>query len=298
MAVPRKVPRIAMTRLFNNLSSLALAGFLLASTCQVALPCTLFAAAGGRVEGGGALIVKNRDRKPQRSEVRFITPKAGYRFVGLIAVDSRYREVSAGVNEKGLVMVNAAASVLSSKERKIGARGLTEKILASCADVNAVLARKEMFTAAHPVFHLLADARQIALIEVAPQGRISVKVSDRGVLYHTNHYLDDTLLWANRKPNESSNIRLNRIRQLLTGHPAPFTAQDFLTFSLDRLDGPDNGIWRTGSAPAKIRTIAAWMVANPQGDAPRLHIKLANPGEPERTYDIKLDPAFWVKGVI
>ncbi len=53
-----------------------------------ALACTLWAAAGSRVAGGGVLVAKNRDMPPDhRQELRLVRPPEGFRYLGLIAVD-------------------------------------------------------------------------------------------------------------------------------------------------------------------------------------------------------------------
>ena len=73
--------------------------------------CTLWAAAGSRVKGGGVIIAKNRDMPPDhRQELRLVKPPGGFRYLGLVAVDRDDASVKAGVNEKGLVIVDAAAS--------------------------------------------------------------------------------------------------------------------------------------------------------------------------------------------
>lgn len=283
-----------MLRLYKNISLLALVGFLLAFTGHPAHPCTLFAAAGSRVEGGGTLIAKNRDRKPRLSALKIFTLPGGFKFLGLVDATSAKQPAVAGVNEKGLVVVDATASSLPARQRRGDAVSLTEKVLASCANVDAALARKEIF-ARHPAFHMLADGHKIATVEVAPGGQMAVTVRDRGVLGHTNHYTDDHLDWANRLLKVSSWVRRARIWELLTGHRAPLTIKDFITFSQDRDDGPDNSIWRTGGTLRATRTLATWIVAQPQGHSPRLYVKLANPGETEEIREFKLDAAFWQK---
>ena len=63
--------------------------FLLAALLSLpALPaaaCTLYAAAGrDDVQGGGTILVKNRDWRPQHQEVRLVD-EGGWRFYGLFA---------------------------------------------------------------------------------------------------------------------------------------------------------------------------------------------------------------------
>jgi len=280
-----------------KLSFLPLAVCLLLSFGADPAPaCTLFAAAGSRVEGGGTLIAKNRDRPPRLSVLEVRTPPDGYRYLALVAADLAHKPAVAGINEKGLVVVGATAGSLANKDES-GAKGLTQTLLKQCATVDEVLARRELLRAAAPVFQALADGRKIAVIEVAPQGRVALKVTDQGTLCHTNHYLDPQFQEYNQKPNISSLIRYCRIDRLLSLQIRPFTLEDFLACSQDRHDGPDNSIWRTGSAAAKARTLATWIVAQLPGAAPHLYIVLANPDEPQKILNLKLEPSLWKKGL-
>ncbi len=290
-----------MTKTRSKLQSLSLvlaAWFLL--TLTPAIPssaCTLFAAVGSSVEDGGTIIVKNRDRPPRRSALEVRTPPDGYRYLALVTADRPHKPAVAGINEKGLVVVGATASTLVDQKDKHGAKGLTQTLLEQCASVDAVLARPDLLQAAAPVFQMLADGRKIAVVEVAPQGRVAVKVTAQGVLGHTNHYLDPQFQEYNQKPNISSRIRYCRIDRLLSLQPHPFTLEEFLTFSQDRQDGPDNSIWRSGSTPTKARTLATWIVAQPVGGAPRLYVSIANPGEPRKILNLKINPSLWKNGL-
>lgn len=262
-------------------------------------PCTLWAAAGARTNDGGTLIAKNRDKEPgQRGELRVVTGKR-HRFLGLYYTDARGRSsIAGGINDKGLCILGASAGSVPRGERNKGGKGLSEHILASFDSVDAALEKQKMFAGAHPVFYMIGDSSKIATIEVAPKGEISVKVTADGILYHTNHYLDGKLAGANAAIGKSSLARLERIRRLMTDRASPFTIRDFKTFSEDRRDGPDRGIWRTGGAPDKERTLATWIASIPKKGPPALYVKLANSGEPRRTYDLKLDSEFWANGTI
>ncbi|MCE5244047.1 MAG: carcinine hydrolase/isopenicillin-N N-acyltransferase family protein [Syntrophobacteraceae bacterium] len=256
--------------------------------------CTCWSAAGERALGGGTILAKNRDWEPQRDELKVVAPPGGLRYVALVAIpDGGKRRVVAGVNEKGLAVVSLSASSVPKKDRTIGAGGLNEKLLAGFDSVDAALGRKELLSAHRPAFLMLADGKRIAEVEIAPRGDVAVRVTDNGTLCHTNHYLDPKLVWANSKIGKSSARRLDRIRELVGGHPSPFGMEDFIAFSDDRHDGPDESIWRTGSTPEKTRTLAGWIVAVPRNGVPSLYVKLANPGEKERTYKVKLDQTVW-----
>jgi isopenicillin-N N-acyltransferase like protein len=274
--------------------------FLMVAAGPAAQACTLFAAAGDQVAGGGALIGKNRDRDPQASALKVCTPKGGYRHLALVAAANPREAAVAGVNEKGLVVVDARASCLpAAQQQKCGAVALTQALLSRCASVDEVLAQKDLLTASYPVFEMVADLHKVAWIEVAPGGLVASRVRGRGALGHTNHYLDPDLGWANLRATPGSRVRLRRITRLLTDQEAAskkFTFADFLVFSQDRHDGPDRSINRFGSTPGETRTLATFVVQL-SGAAPHVFVRLNNPGEPERIVNFILEPGLWTKGL-
>jgi hypothetical protein len=271
------------------------ASLLIFALPDLARACTLFAAAGSRVEGGGTLIVKNRDRTPQRSALKFRAPAHGFKYLALVAVEDPENAAVAGVNEKGLAVVDALPGALPPQKETPGAVALTQALLSQCASVDEVLAHRDLFRASYPVFEMVADGRKIAFIEIAPQGRVAVKVKEQGVLCQTNHYLDSRLQQPTPKPGSSSAMRHRRIVRLLSRQTYPFALEDFLAFSRDRNNGPDNSIWRTGGTPTEVRTLATWIVAHPAGGVPRVYVRIANPGERQKIVNLRLTPAFWAK---
>lgn len=266
---------------------------LLASTAT-APACTLWAAAGERTASGGTIIAKNRDWTPEADEVRLAGFRNGRRFLGLFPVrDGRRPSAVAGISEKGLVFVTATAGSVPQTEREKGGAGLTGKVLSEFTSVGEVLENRALFSRTHPSIYLIADRRRIAWIEVAPGGRVAVRATDSGSLCHTNHYLDDELRSSNTRIGRSSAGRLDRIQQLLETGPPRLTPEDFIAFSRDIHAGPDDSIWRTGGKAGRERTLATWIVSLPKDAPPEIFIRLANPGESERTMRIPLDGSFW-----
>jgi isopenicillin-N N-acyltransferase-like protein len=284
----RRLPRLILT-----LITLAGAFGVLPGAATVDA-CTLWAAAGDRTVHGGSLIAKNRDWTPEADAIRWVDSKKGLRYLGLFPLrKSGSPGPVAGINEKGLAVVIASAGSLPLQERLAGGSGLMSKILPGYTAVAEVLAESGLFSQTHPAIYLLADRRRIAWIEVAPQGRFAIRGIENGVLSHTNHYLEETLTDANRKVGKSSRARISRIDALIAAHPAPLSLGQFITFSGDRSDGPDNSLWRTGGSPNGERTLASWIVSLPRDGFPELYIRLANPGEPEKTTQVVLDGPFW-----
>jgi len=251
--------------------------------------CTLWGATGRWVEGGGTLIVKNRDWVPDHhQELAVLKPVEGFKSLALRAVGGAEPGVKAGVNEKGLVIVSASANQVPRAERKKfqQKKGLLRHFLATCAGVEDVLKNLDLMR--RPVFYMIGDRKELALIEIAPDGRRSVTRRDSGTLVHTNHFsaVDAPNL---RKPGASSTQRLARIEELLKSREKPFVAEDFIRFSEDRSAGPDNSIWRTGSHSIKNRTLATWLVFIPASGRPQLYLKTADPGEPERICGLSVE---------
>jgi hypothetical protein len=130
---------------------------------------------------------------------------------------------------------------------------------------------------------------------VAPEGLVAVKVSDGGALYHTNHYLTPQLSWANQQAYPSSKTRSRRIEHLLRGRH-PLTFADFLDFSQDRNNGPDNSLNRLGSTAAETRTLATFVVQLGEG-APHVFVRMTNPGEADKVVNFILEPGLWTEGL-
>jgi len=259
-----------------------------------AFACTLWGAAGGKVEGGGTLIAKNRDWEPtQFQELRRVVPKDGFRYLGLFASDEEGTGLKAGINEKGLVVVTATASVIPSEKRSTPAKQTisTADILKTFSTVDEVVGELDRFT--HASYYLVADKNKVAVIEVAPGRKATVRITEDGTLAQTNHYLDSELRILNKKVSASSRKRYERIQALLSNDPDGFTLDDFVAFSEDRNAGPDNSICRTGSSPTRSRTLATWIIENPAEGAPCLYLKVANPDKPQKTMRLALDENFW-----
>jgi hypothetical protein len=243
------------------------------------------------------LIAKNRDWAPDhRQQLKIVRPKEGYASVVLAAVGGAEPGAKAGVNEKGLVIVTATVNQVPTAERQRvdQTKGLMSHLLARCASVEDLLKQIELFR--RPVFYLVGDRKEIAVIEVAPDGSRSITRSDAGTLHHTNHYCAIDPPYLKRKPGASSTNRSARIEELLKNPHRPFTVDDFIRFSEDKAAGPDNSIWRTGSAPQKTRSLATWLVAIPATGSPRLYLKTADPEEAERLCRLTVDDALRLTG--
>ncbi|MBM5572689.1 MULTISPECIES: carcinine hydrolase/isopenicillin-N N-acyltransferase family protein [Deefgea] len=255
--------------------------------------CTLWGAAGDVVAGSGTLLAKNRDWRPDHSQsVRLVTPKQGFRYIGLFADNGAEPGIKAGVNEQALAVVSAAASTLPKKIRnaQTDARGVMSKILRQYRSVEQVITDADaLFKPARANFLLLADRQQILQVEIGLNGQYSLSVKRNGVLTHTNHYLSPELAYCNQLRGPSSHVRLSRIQSLLAMGEQPWHMTDFAQISRDQHDGADNSLWRHG----KEHTLASWQIVLPAEGAPQLTVVLANPNQSEQQETWQLDSQFW-----
>ncbi len=249
--------------------------------------CTLWAATGQGVAGGGTLIVKNRDWPEQAEATATVTPDAGFRYFALYALDARKdgtvkRRVVAGLNEAGLVVVSASASSIPQKQRQADKsnRLLMTQLLTGAKSVAEALDAQKFPPSLFygPRFLLLADATETAWVEIGLGGKFSVRREKNGVLTHTNHFLAPAMLDFNIKIGDSSAKRHERIISLLRGGVKPYTLDYFTLLARDAAAGPDNSIFRTGSAPDKPRTLSVFAVSLPPQGAPEIRLWMKGQG--------------------
>lgn len=275
-----------------NRYTICLILYLFSSASQA---CTLWAAAGEDASGG-TLISKNRDWKPDHTQkLKLVRPKTGFAYFGLYAEGNNDPGLKAGVNEKGLTIVNAAASNIPRKirDQQSGKTGIMTKILASYASVDALAADADkIFASSRANFFMISDRSKVLVAEIGLDGKYNIKITSNGSVTHTNHYLDPQLAAEfNKKIGPSSATRFARIKTLLEQTPRPFTLKQFAAISRDHNDGPDNSLWRDG----KEHTMASWIAETPANGTPKLRVVIANPNEAETTQEFLLDDAFWSK---
>ena len=234
-------------------------GLILLMTSLPAHACTLFGATGSAVQWGGTLMVKNRDWRPEYQEMRLVQGPV-YRYYGIYGGNEEKMGLRGGVNEGGLAVFSAAASVLPRKERFTMGKpvNILSRLLGRCSSVEQALSTIKNWGG--PKFLLLGDAGELAYVEVGSEGRIHVRREKNTTLAHTNHYLSPEFQNLNKKKAVSSHTRYDRITTLLEGKTAPFELADLMAFARDQHDGPDNSIWRTGSRQDGPQTLASFGV--------------------------------------
>ncbi len=279
------------SKVLRTLAIFLAAIFLLAPSPSPVLACTLWSAAGTRVDGGGTILVKNRDWKPDHIQRLSLVSGSGYKYLALVAEGNDAPGAKAGVNEFGLAVVSASPPAYLERDKTLKRTPrLIRKILSQCRSVDEALKLGSDFWG--PQFLMIADKREIAFLEIGINGEYQVERSKDGVLEHTNHYLIPQLILLNpEKLGTSSVKRLESIQSLLQ-QEAPFQLQDFIAFSHRQDQGPDNSIWRTGSKPDGARTMASWIVSQAGSRDSVLFLRMSNPGKPVKEYDFKLADIF------
>ena len=252
--------------------------------------CTLFGAQGSRVLGGGSLLVKNRDWRPEYQEMRLVQGPL-YRYYGIYGGAENHMALKGGVNEAGLAVFSASASSIPRKERLATGpwgKGALKELLGSCATVEEALARGTDLGG--PKFLLLADASELAWVEVGDHDQVAVRRVSNGTLSHTNFYLSPEFQRLNLKEGVSARHRYRRIEELLASQQTPYVLEDLIRFSQDKAEGPDNSIWRLGSRPDGPQTLAAFGVWLHPGARPDVFVKIRySPGDQGKEDEYQLN---------
>jgi isopenicillin-N N-acyltransferase-like protein len=256
--------------------------------------CTLWAAAGPMVEGGGTLIAKSRDWAPEGHQVMTLTsPGSGLRYLGLYVVGTDEPGLKCGINERGLVVVTATVGTIPKAAIQAAPRGKAgmTALLRQCSTVDEALEMSAGSVGAR--FSVLADRRKVAVIEAGLEGRMVLHVTDCGTVAQTNHFsLAGTADLNQTAAGASSTTRYTRICELLGTTRKPLSMGTFVTMSRDQHDGPTNSIFRTGAKPTSTRTLATWICRVPPEGSPIVHVRLLSPGEPEYESEILADDVF------
>ena len=249
--------------------------------------CTLWAAAGERVVGGGTLIAKNRDWVPDHQQfIRLNIPTEGYRYIELNTVGNKTPGTKAGINEHGLVVVNASPPGIYDKPENYFGRQGTAWVLRHYRNVGEVLAGLNAGKwAGGPMYLIVADLHEVAVIEFGLNGRNRNESTASGVLYHTNHYMNPDFQYLNPYRSGNSYDRSEHIKAKMARKKS-FSIQDFINESIHPT------IWRPGASVQSARTLSTWIVSQSPNDEARLYLRMGNPGNPAKEYDFLVKDLF------
>lgn len=271
---------------------------ILSGFIQVSIACTTWASVGAVNQIDGLLIAKNRDAPHHDVEkLMFFSKPKQIKYFALVYRDVHqakkyeYPYISAGVNEKGLVVINNAASTVPKVKNREKHESITmKKILAHYASVAAVLKDKnKLFTTSLVNDLIVGDAHQIAVIEIGLHGKFNIKTTRNGYLYHTNQYEGKNLLSQNKKPYHDSIVRYQTIAHLLKNHHKKFTFQYFYSIANRQKHGLNDSIFRKW-------TVATWIAQLPVNGGGKLYVRFTNPNQKYHIYRIDLNKQFWQKG--
>lgn len=224
--------------------------------------CTLFAANGDIVEGGGSLIGKTNDFSGGFKQEVIKDTKHGHPFYALlISLSDGTPRGICGVNQHGLAIVISQASHVKYEDlRKMPGAMNGPAFLAKCKSVEEALGHPEFMT--KPVNFILADAKEIAYVEVGTNGKWHAHRRTNGGFSHTNHYLDQELQAEQKgKVYKNSVERFIAIKSLMVETPKPLNIENFKNFA------QDNRIFLRKTKPADMETISTMAVdIRPDGD--------------------------------
>ena len=237
-------------------SLIALTAAVLMSIPLSVSACTLFAAAGSAVEGGGILFGKTNDVKfPYQCKTMLVTDN-GYPYY-VLRYQNRIGKFRGqfGVNKHGLG-IGAAGPGHLGMEQRAAMKGLKSGVwnyLGKCKSVDEALKMPQLNTA--PANIMLVDSKEIACVETFDDGRQIITRKTNGVLAHTNHYLDPKLFELSKKAiSQSSKNRYDRAIALLNDGRVPLTFNDFVAFV------NDPKIRRYGRVPETVETNASMVL--------------------------------------
>ena len=249
-------------------------------------------AAGDHVEGGGTLVVKNRDWMPgDRTDMKLVRGNRGYSYFVLFGLSDPGNK--GGINEAGLVVFSLSAPhgparTDEAEQQKIAFEN--DWLLTQYANVDECLAGlKKGGWRLHPVHYVLADAHTVAYVEIGPDGRISLQKTDNGALWHANEYQDASMRDLNSMPSGGSpsavavqeRQRLQLARQQMESQKQ-FTASQLLDFAKDPTVCYEMPM---------MRTYATFLVHQRPGKSTELVVRLYNPGEAPREARFSLEDA-------
>lgn len=265
---------------------------------QESSACTLWASLGASNKTAQLLFVKNRDAPPAAIQrLQFLKPVKGYAYLALMykdqPTDARFSYLSAGINQQGLNIADNAIHTAATFPYAAGS-DLMQEILANYSTVEEVLKAKDrLFTRGAGQNFMIADAKQILMVEIAPAGHYAIdQVSTSGYLFHTNHYLNTALIPYNDPVSTSTFVRYNHINQWLTTSPA-FTQAMFENFARDQSVHTTDDQVDTNLNILRKWTVATWIVSIPVTGPPTLHLQEFNPNQPKADNTYVLDQAFW-----
>lgn len=259
--------------------------------------CTTFASVGTANADSGLIIAKNRD-STQGFEQLAVREEAGKNtYLGLFFnVDDKqpYPLISAGINEHGLTVVqNEAVAITSAQLAEDAPHGsaVIYNVLEGYSSVADVVADQQtLFGNGYANFLIIGDQTEAILVEIGPEENTYqiLRASDNNNrLYHTNHYVLQSMRRHNKVFYPDSEDRFATIKKLMTGAKAQLTADgNYYHWINSAQNGQYNSMFRN-------ITVASWIATIPESGTPELMVRLTSPNVKYQQYKIQLTPEFW-----
>ncbi|USE37669.1 carcinine hydrolase/isopenicillin-N N-acyltransferase family protein [Endozoicomonas sp. SCSIO W0465] len=259
--------------------------------------CTTFASVGAANANNGLIIAKNRD-STQGFEQLAVRKQAGKNtYLGLFFnTDDQqpYPLISAGINEYGLSVVQNESVAITSAQQAVDAphgSAVIFNVLEGYSSVADVLADQQaLFGNGYANFLIIGDQTEAILVEIGPEENAYqiLRASDNNNrVYHTNHYVLQSMRSYNKVFYPDSEDRFATIKKLMTGASAQLTAEgNYYQWINSAQNGQYNSMFRN-------MTVASWIAEIPQNGTPELLVRLTSPNVKYQQYSIQLTPEFW-----
>jgi len=190
------------------------------------------------------------------------------------------------------VVQNEAVAVTSAQLAEDAPHGsaVIFNILEGYSSVADVLAdQQRLFGNGYANYLIVADQTEAILVEVGPEENAYeiLQASDNdNRVYHTNHYVLDSMRQFNKDFYPDSEYRFTSIKQLM-GQRNQLTADlHYYKWINSAHNGQYNSIFRN-------ITVASWIIDMPRDGTPQLLARLTSPDVKYQQYNIQLTPAFW-----
>ena len=259
--------------------------------------CTTFASVGAANANNGLIIAKNRD-STQGFEQLAVRKQAGKNtYLGLffnVNDQQPYPLISAGINEHGLSVVqNEAVAITNAQLAEDAPHGsaVIFNVLEGYSSVADVLADQQaLFGNGYANFLIIGDQTEAILVEIGPEENAYqiLRASDNNNrVYHTNHYVLQSMKGFNKVFDADSEDRFTTIKKLMTKANNQLTADGhYYQWINSAQNGQYNSIFRN-------ITVASWIAEIPQNGSPELMVRLTSPDVKYQQYSIQLTPEFW-----
>ncbi|WP_299734324.1 carcinine hydrolase/isopenicillin-N N-acyltransferase family protein [uncultured Endozoicomonas sp.] len=258
--------------------------------------CTTFASVGTANKDGGLIMAKNRDSLAAYEQLTIKREAGKSAYLGLFynhSNHSPYPYLAAGINEHGLSVVqNESASINNANQfNDKDQSAVLYELLENYQSVAEVLNDEEkLFGNGMANFLIIGDKTEAILVEVGPnkkQYQIMSARENNNRLYHTNHYVLDSMRSLNQVYYPDSADRFDTIKAMMQANTSELTAVgDYYRW----VNSAQNGYY---DSIIREVTVASWIAEVPDSGTPQLHVRFTSPSQNFERFQISLTDSFW-----